>query len=192
MDRLIWGIINHRKAVVALFMAVAVVFACMIPFVKTNYDMVKYLPPEAQSTHAVEIMNEDFSQSMPNANVLVTDVSIAQGLSIKEQLSSLDGVEMVLWLDDVVDVSIPPETADETLVKQYYRDGDALFQVAIADGEEGTVVPAIRDLVDAYGEGNGVAGEAADNQSMMEGTVTQVGLAIVLVVPIITILLIIT
>ena len=190
VDRLIWGIIRHRKAVVALFVAVAVVCACMIPFVKTNYDMVDYLPPEAQSTHAVHIMNEDFSQAMPNANVLVTDVTTAEALAIKDQLAALDGVEMVMWLDDVVDVTVPLATADEALVEQYYRDGDALFQVAIADGEEGIVVPAIRDLVDTFGEGNGVAGEAADNQAMMEGTVTQVTLAVVLVAPIITLLLV--
>lgn len=190
VNRFIWGIINHRKAVVALFVAVAVICTCMIPFVKTNYDMVEYLPPDAQSTHAVEIMNEDFSQGMPNASVLVNDVPIATALSVKDEIAAIDGVEMVMWLDDVTDLTVPLATVDEDLVEQYYRDGNALFQVAIADGEEGDVVPAIRDLVDAYGEGNAVAGEAADNQAMMEGTVTQVALAVVLVVPIITLLLI--
>ncbi len=192
LDRFIWGILNHRKLVVTAFTAVALVCACMIPFVTTNYDMVKYLPPEAQSTRAVAIMDEDFSQSMPNANVLVNDVSLAEAQVIKDEIAAVDGVEMVMWLDDMVDLTKPAETLDEATVEQYYRDGSALFQVAITDGEEGTVVPAIRDLVDSYGEGNGVSGEAADNQAMMEGTVTQVGLAVALVVPIITILLILS
>ena len=47
MEKIIWGIIRHRKKVVALFVALALICACMIPFVKTNYDMVDYLPPEA-------------------------------------------------------------------------------------------------------------------------------------------------
>lgn len=192
MDRLIWGILRHRKAVVASFVAIALLCACMIPFVKTNYDMVDYLPPDAQSTHAVSIMEEDFSQSMPNANVLVNDVSLAQAQAIKDEIAAVDGVEMVLWLDDMVDLAQPVETLDAAAVEQYYRDGSALYQVSIADGEEGAVVPALRDLVDAYGEGNGVAGEAADNQAMMEGTTTQVALAVVLVVPIITLLLVLS
>lgn len=192
MDRLIWGILRHRKAVVASFVAIALLCACMIPFVKTNYDMVDYLPPDAQSTHAVSIMEEDFSQSMPNANVLVNDVSLAQAQAIKDEIAAVDGVEMVLWLDDMVDLAQPVETLDAAAVDQYYRDGSALYQVSIADGEEGVVVPALRDLVDAYGEGNGVAGEAADNQAMMEGTTTQVALAVVLVVPIITLLLVLS
>lgn len=192
MDRLIWGILRHRKAVVASFVAIALLCACMIPFVKTNYDMVDYLPPDAQSTHAVSIMEEDFSQSMPNANVLVNDVSLAQAQAVKDEIAAVDGVEMVLWLDDMVDLAQPVETFDAAAVDQYYRDGSALYQVSIADGEEGVVVPALRDLVDSYGEGNGVAGEAADNQAMMEGTTTQVALAVVLVVPIITLLLVLS
>lgn len=192
MDRFIWGILHHRKAVVAGFVALALACACLIPLAKTNYDMVKYLPPDAQSTEAVAIMSEDFSQAMPNANVLVTDVSVAQAKAIKADIAAVDGVEMVMWLDDMVDLAQPLETLDEQTVEQYYRDGSALYQVAIADGEEGTVVPALRDLVDTYGEGNAVAGEAADNQAMMEGTTTQVGLAVVLVVPIITVLLILS
>lgn len=192
MNRLIWGILNHRKAVVASFVAAALLCACMIPFVKTNYDMVDYLPPDAQSTHAVSIMEEDFSQSMPNANVLVNDVSLAQAQIVKDEIAAVDGVEMVLWLDDMADLAQPVETLDAATVEQYYRDGSALYQVSIADGEEGVVVPALRDLVDAYGEGNGVAGEAADNQAMMEGATTQVALAVALVVPIITLLLVLS
>lgn len=192
MDRLIWGILDHRKAVVASFVAAALLCACMIPFVKTNYDMVDYLPPDAQSTHAVSLMEEDFSQSMPSANVLVNDVSLAQAQIVKDEIAAVDGVEMVLWLDDMVDLAQPVETLDAATVEQYYRDGSALYQVSIADGEEGVVVPALRDLVDAYGEGNGVAGEAADNQAMMEGTTTQVALAVALVVPIITLLLVLS
>lgn len=192
LDRFIWGILNHRKAVVSGFVALALACACMIPFVTTNYDMVKYLPPEAQSTRAVAIMDEDFSQAMPNANVLVNDVSIAQAQLIKDQIAAVDGVELVLWLDDMVDLAQPVETLDVDTVEQYYRDGSAMYQVSITEGQEGDAVPAIRELVDSYGEGNGVAGEAADNQAMMEGTVTQVGLAVALVVPIITILLILS
>ena len=46
MDRFIHGIIRRRKAVVVAFLAAAVVCAAFIPFVKTNYNMVDYLPDE--------------------------------------------------------------------------------------------------------------------------------------------------
>ena len=74
MDKLISGMLARRRAVVATFVAVAVVCAALIPFVKVNYDMVDYLPPEAQSTDAVRIMADEFDQAIPNASVLVHDV----------------------------------------------------------------------------------------------------------------------
>ena len=85
MDRIIGSIIARRKAVVAAFLTVAVVCAAMIPFVGVNYDMVDYLPDEAQSTTAVSIMNDEFAQAVPNASVLVHDVGIAQALALKHE-----------------------------------------------------------------------------------------------------------
>ena len=192
MEKIIWGIIRHRKKVVALFVALALICACMIPFVKTNYDMVDYLPPEAQSTTAVQLMSDEFTQENPNAYVLVNDVSIAEAIAIKHQIEAIDGVTMVMWLDDVSDITVPLETLNESLVEQYYREGSALFQVAVEDGREGAVIPAIRDLVDSYGEGNAVSGEAADNFAMQSGTSSQVALAVMFVIPIVTILLILS
>lgn len=152
MDRFVWGIIRHRKAVVAAFLAAAVVCACCIPFVKTNYNMVSYLPESAQSTTAVAIMEDEFSQPMPNANVMVRDVGIAEALDVKKALADIDGVESVMWLDDVADVTVPIETQDESLVETYYHPqgatGTALYQVSVADGKEGVAVPEIRNLVD--------------------------------------------
>ena len=198
MDRFIHGIIRHRKAVVAVFLAAAVVCAAFIPFVKTNYNMVDYLPDEAQSTTAVEIMEQEFSQAVPNANVLVHDVTVPQALAFKDKIAAVDGVEGVMWLDDVMDVAEPLETADQETVETYYRVNDpassgtdreapsatagaeaagtALFQVTVAEGEEGTAIPALRGLVDqasadnaaAGGRGlaNAVSGEAMDTAQL--------------------------
>lgn len=152
MGRFVWGIIRHRKFVVAAFLAVALLCACCIPFVKTNYNMVSYLPESAQSTTAVSIMEDEFTQPMPNANVMVRDVGIADALEVKQALEEIDGVESVMWLDDVTDVTVPIETQDESLVETYYHPlgatGTALYQVSVADGKEGVAVPEIRSLID--------------------------------------------
>ena len=39
--------------------------------------------------------------------LMVDDISIKETLDIKEILLSIDGIESVLWLDDVVDVTKP-------------------------------------------------------------------------------------
>lgn len=166
MDRFVWGIIRHRKAVVAAFLAAAVVCACCIPFVKTNYNMVSYLPESAQSTTAVAIMEDEFSQPMPNANVMVRDVGIAEALDVKKALADIDGVESVMWLDDVADVTVPIETQDESLVETYYHPqgatGTALYQVSVADGKEGVAVPEIRSLVDSIARDKALPSEGGE------------------------------
>ena len=97
---------------------------------------------------------------------------------------------MVLWLDDVVDVTVPLDTLDSATVEQYYRDGAALYQVAIAKGEEGAVVPEIRAYVDSLGSGNAVSGDAADNAQMQQSMVEQVFMAVAIIVPVIMFLLV--
>ena len=224
MDRFIHGIIRHRKAVVAVFLAAAVVCAAFIPFVKTNYNMVDYLPDEAQSTTAVEIMEQEFSQAVPNANVLVHDVTVPQALAFTDNIAAVDGVEGVMWLDDVMDVAEPLETADQETVETYYRVNDpassgtdreapsatagaeaagtALFQVTVAEGEEGTAIPALRGLVDqasadnaaAGGRGlaNAVSGEAMDTAQLQANTVQEVLGAVAIIVPAILLLLVLS
>ena len=192
MDRIIDGIIARRKAVVAAFLTVAVVCAAMIPFVGVNYDMVDYLPDEAQSTTAVSIMNDEFAQAVPNANVLVHDVGIAQALALKHKIAEVEGVEGVMWLDDVVDVTVPLEMADASTVETYYRDGAALFQVTVAEGSESTAVPALRVLVDEAGPGNAVSGEAADTAQTTASTSKEAGGAALILVPVIILLLVLS
>ncbi len=88
--------LKHRRAVIGLFLAAMLVCLFMIPLVRTNYNMVDYLPDDAQSTTAVRIMSEEFESAMPNANVMVKDVSIPQALDIKQRMLAIDGVEDVI------------------------------------------------------------------------------------------------
>ena len=55
MDRLADLIIKHKKKVIVIFIAAALVSAAFLLFVKINYNLVDYLPPDAQSTTAIEI-----------------------------------------------------------------------------------------------------------------------------------------
>lgn len=50
------------------------------PQTKVNYDMNDYLPPESASTIALETLEEEFEGGIPNARVLVRDLSISQAL----------------------------------------------------------------------------------------------------------------
>lgn len=199
MDRFINSIIRYRKAVVTAFLIAAICCAACIPFVKTNYDMVEYLPDSAQSTTAVAIMANEFTQDIPNANVMAPNLTLPQALELKGQIEALPGVSSVMWLDDVADLTTPLSSLDAAMVESYWHatgpddsTGTALFQASVEEGEEGTVIPALRDMLDARGPGGAVAGEAADTAQMQASTVEEVMGAVLIIVPIILFLLIIS
>ena len=71
MDRVARWITEHSRLIVAFFAVAAIVCAVLFFGVKVNYDMTAYLPADAESTVALQIMQEEFSASVPNARVMV-------------------------------------------------------------------------------------------------------------------------
>lgn len=189
MDRFANNITHHKKLIFIIFIAVAAISIFLQMFVGVNYNMADYLPPDAQSTKALEIMNEEFDGAMPNASVMVKNVSIQQAMEYKQKLASIDGVAEVLWLDDATDIKQPIEMADAGTVEGFYKDGNALFTVTIEKGKEVETSEAIRNLI---GEENALAGEAPDLAAMQEATGTEVLNAMAILLPVIIVILILS
>ena len=80
-------------------------------------------------------MNEEYDMSIPNARVMVSNLTVAEALKMKEKLSEIDGVDDVTWLDDAIDTDIPLETADKDTVENYYKDNNALYTVTIDESK---------------------------------------------------------
>ena len=189
MDRFANGVTHHNKLIFMIFIAVAAVSIFFQMFVGVNYNMVDYLPPDAQSTKALNIMNEEFGGAMPNASVMAKNVSIQEALDYKQKLESIDGVTEVLWLDDAVDIKQPIEMADAGTVEGFYINGNALFTVTIEKGREPEISEAIRNLI---GEENALAGEAPDLAAMQQLTGTEVANAMAILLPVIVVILILS
>ncbi|MDQ0254763.1 putative RND superfamily exporter protein [Evansella vedderi] len=183
------GIVKHKKIVVVAFMIIAVISAIAQFFVSVNYNMVDYLPDEAQSTIAIEIMEEEFTASVPDTRVMINDVSVQEALIYKAKLADINGVSDVIWLDDVIDLKIPLEMADQEIVESYYRGNKALFSLSIRNGEEVEATDAIYELI---GEDDAMAGEALDTATSQKMAGTEAFYAAVLLVPIIIIILVLS
>lgn len=197
IERFISVVLTHPKKVVTAFLVVAAISVCLIPFTKTNYNLVSYLPPEAQSTEAVRIMSEEFTSDLPNANIMVRDVTIPEALEVKATIEGMHGVKSVMWLDDVSDTALPTSTIQPALLDMYYHPGaddrgTALMMATVEEGNEEEDVGAIRAYVDSLGSGNAVSGTSSDSAQMQAATVEQVLLATAIVGPIIIILLILS
>ena len=181
MRKLYESIVNHKKTVIVAFVMAMIVSAVCSTMVNVNYDINDYLPDGTASTVALDTMNEEYDMSIPNARVMVSNLTVAQALEMKQKLSEIEGVEDVTWLDDVIDTDIPLETADKDTVENYYKDNKALFTVTINEHTRIDTVNAIRDLI---GDDNSMAGEAINTAIAAQATNKEVKNIIFLVIPI--------
>ncbi len=159
-------VVKRRKLIVLLTMLLTIVATICFFNVKINYNMTDYLPESANSTVALDIMEDEFGEAVPNCNVMVDDVSIIQAVDIKATLEPIEGISNVTWLDDVVDIKQPLEVLDADTVDDYYVDGSALFSVTIEDGQEQAVTDAIKETLGEEVKLSGSAVEQADSQRL--------------------------
>ncbi len=182
MERFADFIVGQKKRIVLVFLLLAVICIILQLFVQVNYNMVDYLPPDAQSTTGLAIMGEEFDTDIPNTNVMIRDVSLMEAVSWKEQLMEVDGVSQVMWLDDMIDLREPLEISDSGTAETFYKDSTALYQVTIEEGMEKDATTAIQKLI---GDKGAVAGEAPTLAAMQSATVTEVLKAMAILLPII-------
>lgn len=193
MEKIYYSIIKHRKSILSAFLIIAALSAIISTLVTVNYNMEDYLPQNAQSTTAIKIIRDESAAELPNANVMLKNVSITEALEYKKNISEIDGVGYVSWLDDIIGLdtlkTTPLEFLDESVTKNYYLDNCALMTLSIESGKETDAVNAIYELI---GEGNAAAGEAINLAKTQEMSVSEVLKAMAILLPIIIIILIIS
>lgn len=182
-------ILKHKKSIVIVFFLLMIISTIAQFFVTVNYNMTDYLPDDAPSTKGLKVMEKEFGGAMTNAYVMMDDVTIPEAMLVKEQLAAIDGVSDVIWLDDVVDVTIPLAYLEADLVESYYKDGHALFAFAIQEGDEVAITDAIYELI---GDEGALSGDGLTTATQQKMAFSETMYAAALLVPIIIIILILS
>ncbi|MGN0378152.1 MAG: RND family transporter [Butyrivibrio sp.] len=182
-------VVNNRKKILVFFIILAACGAILQNVVDVNYDMKDYLPDDSPSTVSLDVMNSEFTGGIPNARVMVSDVTIAQALQYKEKLKNCEGVDDVIWLDDSVSIYEPLEMADSDIVETYYKDGNALFTVTVDTGDKVATVDRIRDII---GSDNAMTGDAVSTAIATTGTVKEIRMITIFAILAVLIILLIT
>lgn len=183
-------VVNNRKKILVFFIILAACGAVLQNLVDVNYDMKDYLPDDSNSTKSIDLMNEEFDGGIPNARVMIKDVTIAEALDYKDRLKNCEGVDSVLWLDDSINIYEPLEMADKDTVETYYKENNALFTVTIDADDKVATVDRIREII---GDDNAMSGDAVSTAIATTGTVSEImKISIIAVIAVIIILLITT
>ncbi|MGN0291073.1 MAG: RND family transporter, partial [Lachnospiraceae bacterium] len=171
MEHFFDRIIRYRKVILIAFLALFILCALCQHMVSVNYDMNSYLPEDSPSTISLDVMEEEFDGGIPNARVMVRDVSLSEALDYKEKLENIDGVSSVTWLDDAINIHQPLETQDKDTIENYYKDDTALFTISIDKKKNLSAVADIRDLI---GDENAMTGSAVSTAIATNSTVSEI------------------
>ena len=182
-------VVNHRKLVIAVYAVLFIICAVCKTQISVDYDMNDYLPESSASTVALNLMDKEFDGDVPNARVMVKDVTIPEALEYKEKISNVDGVTDVTWLDDAVSVDVPLETQDIDTIENYYKGGNALFSVTIEKEKRVDAVSNIRKII---GDDNAMTGSAVSTADATTSTVSEIGKISVIAVLFVILVLILT
>ncbi|WP_081791894.1 efflux RND transporter permease subunit [Caldalkalibacillus mannanilyticus] len=182
-------IIKSKKSIVVIFTMLTVLSTIALFFVSVNYNMNDYIPEHSPSTRAIDVMEEEFNQSLTNSHVMLKNVSVQEALAYKDRLAEIDGVSDVVWLDKIIDLKIPLEMADRDVVESYYLDNHALLSLTIREGDEVAVTDAIYALI---GEENALTGAAVETAVSQKMSFSESLNAALLLVPVIIIILILS
>ena len=182
-------VVRKRKTVICFFLILSIISFFMKNMVSVDYDINDYLPDDSPSTVAINVLDPEFEGGIPNARVMVSDVTIPQALDYKEKLEAIDGVSAVTWLDDSVDITTPFDNLDGKVVETYYKDNTALFTVTI---EEDKRIEAVAEIEDLVGEDNAIAGSAVATADATTNTVSEIQTITVIAVLFVLLVLLVT
>lgn len=171
MKRFYQKMIKRPKLILISFAAMFLICLACKPLISVNYDMNDYLPSDSASTIAIDTMEKEYEGGIPNVRIMIKDVSIVQALAYKAQISSVDGVTDITWLDDAASITQPLEFIAADTLDSYYKDGNALFSVTVSEDKRIGALDNIRSII---GDDNAMTGSAVSTAAATQSTVSQI------------------
>lgn len=136
MERFFSWQIRHRKSVIVLFIVIISICAFCQAKVKVNTNLADYLPKDSASTIALDEMGREFTGDIPNAEMMVSDISMLEAARLQDKIETLVGVKDVSGIRNANLLGVPYEFLGEDAVRSYYKDGNALYTLTL-DPESG-------------------------------------------------------
>lgn len=187
-------IINHRKLIEKIFTVLVLLSLICAPMVGINYDLTKYLPDSSPSAQALDIMEDEFTYP-GMGRVMLKDVTLYEAKNIKDRITDVDGVDMVMWADLTTNIYGSSEFIDYDDIDDYYHEDNqtAYMDIVFKDKDSSTQThKAIRQIEQIVGDHGLVAGSATSDTNLGPTINKEVARVMVLAVIIIYIILTIT
>lgn len=191
IERFSRAVIRHRKAIVALFVALTLFGAACIGQVKVNGDFSDYLPPSTPSTVAIDVMSDSFDNDVANLRAYVRGIDLMQAKELAETFASREDVLASEWLGDKLDLGVPLETQEQDTLSAWCDAEGYLFQLTVSATNTQEQIESIRgDALGIAGAAScAIDGSAAMNADIMDGVERDISIIMPLAVLIVLVVM---
>ncbi len=186
-------IVQRGRIIEKFFIAVTILCAVCYPFVGVNYDLSKYLPDFAPTKQALDVMEKEFGYP-GMARIMVKDVTLPEARTIRQRISRVEGVDLVVGPDLAANVYSTDAFIKNSLTDRFYKDGNAVYQIIFEDGDsDASTHKAIDEIYGIVGKDRGCfAGSAVSSKERQESITREIAMAIGMAVVIIWLILTLT
>lgn len=162
-----------ESRVIILVLAFLLLIPSVLGFIKTkiNYDILSYLPDDLETVKAEEILKRDFdcgSLSM----LIVEGMEDKDVAKIKEKVEKIQGVQKVLWINDVWDSPIPKDILPSSIQDVFYAKDSTMMVIMLEEGSANIITQnAVEDIRKVAGEQSflsGMAGIVKDTKDLSD------------------------
>ena len=172
MGKIAEKIVKYNKLI--LLLAVILLVPSVFGYFNTgiNYDILSYLPEDLSSMKAEDILTDDFDCGALSMLIL-ENMNNKDITTIKEKVKDVDGVKEVLWIDDLVDLSIPKEILPKDLTDFFYSgDNSTMLLIKLAEGTGAEkslkAVESIRKIASKQSFLSGMSGMLEDTKNLLD------------------------
>ncbi len=186
-------IVQRGRIIEKFFIAMTILCAVCYPVVGVNYDLSKYLPDFAPTKQALDVMEQEFGYP-GMARIMVKDVTLPEARTIRQRISRVDGVDLVVGPDLAANVYSTDAFIKNSLTDRFYKDGNAVYQIIFEDGDsDASTHKAINEIYGIVGKDRGCfAGSAVSSKERQESITREIAMAIGMAVVIIWLILTLT
>ena len=119
-----------RKPAIVVIIAVLLVIPCMAGYAgtKINYDILSYLPEDLDSTKGERVLEDTFHDAATSM-LVVDNMESKDILKLKDKIKDVNGVNSVVWVDDIADISIPKEMLPQKVKDAFYSKDSTLLLI---------------------------------------------------------------
>jgi len=166
-------IVNKPKLIGKIFAGLVVVSIIQVFFVKTNYDLTKYLPASSQTKQGIEIVEKEFDNKAV-AQIMISDTSLVQVKDYVDKIEKVSEVDSIIWAGSVGQIKVADDFLEIQNLDDYYKDENSLLTITFkGDDSSLETYKAVDEIKKIIGDEGHYTGTVIDNQALNNATVDE-------------------